>query len=178
MGLLLEQITKEEFDMSMGNAYPVVGSVVRVSLAGAFSHTGIYVGENRIVEITEVNGKALVQLVTPKQFLKGNGGDLSPRTGRHIKVASAKCAKYDYLYALGSQDIADRALEAVGSSRGEYYVLCNNCHQFTRYCITGIDDEASTPWTVSDIDKALQKKFGVCDVYWCGVGNAFPDCES
>ena len=47
--------------------------------------------------------------------------------------------------------------EAIGS-RGEYYFMCNNCHQFTRYCVTGVDDESSTPWTVDDIVEALKKK--------------------
>ena len=55
--------------------------------------------------------------------------------------------------------------EAIGS-RGEYYFMCNNCHQFTRYCVTGVDDESSTPWTVDDIVEALKKKFVEDEICW------------
>ena len=53
----------------MDTVHPVVGSVVRTDLAfGLASHTGIYVGENRIVEITEVDDEARVQIVPPLPF--------------------------------------------------------------------------------------------------------------
>ena len=152
----------------MDTVHPVVGSVVRTDLAfGLASHTGIYVGENRIVEITEVEDEARVQIVTPRQFLDGGW----TRTGAYVYVASEKFDNGD-LYALGSQSIADRALAAVGP-RGRYYAMCNNCHQFTRYCITGIDNEYSTPWTVDDIVEALKKRFRVDDVYWRSAGGVF-----
>jgi len=166
----LSSIAKNVF---MDEVHPVVGSVVRTDLAlGLASHTGIFVGDNRIVEITEVDDKARVQIVSPKQFV--NGG--ATRTGVYIYTAAAKYANGD-LYALGDHGIADRALKAVGS-RGKYFTMCNNCHQFTRYCITGIDDEFSTPWTVDDIVEALKEKFGVDDVYWRSTGSAFSGYKS
>lgn len=144
----------------MDQVSPVPGCVVRADIClGLSSHTGIYVGGDTIIEITDVDGEAMVRSVTPSEFL--NGGET--RTGAYIYVAASE--RGDEMYALGCEDIARRARQALGS-RGKYFTLCNNCHQFTRYCILGEDDEDSTPWTVDDIVEALKSKFGVEDVYW------------
>lgn len=144
----------------MDQVSPKIGCVVRTDLwLGLATHTGIYVGDNTIIEITEEDDTARVRAVTPKEFVSGGPN----RTGVYIYIA---CGKSDgEVYALGSEDIARRAREAIGS-RGEYYFMCNNCHQFTRYCVTGVDDESSTPWTVDDIVEALKKKFVEDEICW------------
>ena len=63
---------------------PKPGSVLKVDLAaGLACHTGIYVGNNRIVEMTNQNGTGIIKKVSPKYFL-----DYSlVRTGLFIYVA-------------------------------------------------------------------------------------------
>lgn len=101
---------------------PVPGSVVYTDLIPNYmQHSGIYVGDNRIVEL---NSKGNVCLVTPDQFI--NGG-----LGLRIRVSSSKGK------AVGSSNVAERALAQVGN-REEYHLLMNNCHKFTSGCLTGI----------------------------------------
>lgn len=157
----LSSIVKNVF---MDTVNPVPGSIVRTDLmCGLFSHTGVYVGKNQIIEITDIGGKAKVQSVSVKGFLSGG----VMRTGVYIYVAAGKSG--DELYPLASREISERARKACGG-RGKYFTMCNNCLQFTRYCITGEDDETSTPWTVDDIVEALKSKYGVDDVYWRSTG--------
>jgi len=146
---------------------PKAGSVVRCDLLGGIvaSHTGICVGQNEIVEIQENDGWAYVHIASLTDFLTSS----IVRTGRYLYVASAPSAD-GRMVALGSSDIAQRAREAIGSRRGKYFTLCNNCHQFTRYCVEGIDRDESTPWGVEDVVEALKDKFGVRNVVWRSTG--------
>lgn len=144
---------------------PRLGSVLRCDLVGGIaSHTGVCVGHSEIAEITEVRGRAKVMIVSPHDFLSAS----LLRTGCYIYVASAEMN--GKMRALGSSVVARRARRLEGTTRGDYYTLCNNCHQFTRYCITGVDDESSTPWGVDDIVEALKEEFCVDDVCWRSTG--------
>ena len=130
---------------------PKPGSVLKVDLAaGLVCHTGIYVGNNRIVEMTNQKGTGIIKKVPPKYFL-----DYSlVRTGLFIYVACGiKDGKY---YPLAAPEIAERALAAVGR-KTEYSLLLDNCHMFTEYCITGKYD--SLLGTLLNIEMALVRKF-------------------
>lgn len=145
---MLESIYKNCF---CDPVLPKPGSVLKVDLAaGLACHTGIYVGQNRIVELTNENGTGIIKKVPPKYFL-----DYSlVRTGVFIYVA---CGEKDgKLYPLAAPEIAERALAAVGNET-EYNVLLDNCHQFTEYCITGKRD--SLIGTLLNIEFALVRKF-------------------
>lgn len=101
---------------------PVPGSVVYTELIPNYmQHSGIYVGENRIVEL---NSEGNICLVTPDQFISGG-------LGLRIRVSSSNGK------AVGSSSVAERALAQVGK-REEYHLLLNNCHKFTSGCLTGI----------------------------------------
>lgn len=104
---------------------PVLGAILHCSLFGV-EHTGIYVGNNNIVEL---NGDGTVRLTTPEGFISGTNAI-------SIYVACHGTSP------LGGAHIAERALEMVGKSRS-YNFLMDNCHQFTVGCITG-DFENST----------------------------------
>lgn len=113
---------------------PVRGSILKIDLDGNFfassSHTGIYVGDNRIVEMTNVNGTGIIQDVSPHEFLTFS----AHRTGVFIYVACGK--KNGKYYPLGSEDIAERAERSIGNSVA-YNILYDNCHLFVEDCISG-----------------------------------------
>ena len=90
------------------------------------------------------------------------------RTGVTIYVAASGGE------ALGSAAIARRARASLNRSRGEYKLLENNCHMFTRYCITGIDSDESV-LTEEEIEEILCDTFGVDSVTWCSTGLGYGD---
>lgn len=116
---------------------PIVGSVLHCSLFGA-EHTGIYVGNNTIVELT---GDGIVRKTSPAGFIDGTNA---------ISIYVA-C---DGTTPLGGEHIAERAREMVGRSRA-YNVVMDNCHQFTAGCITG-DFENSTNF-FTFVESSIQK---------------------
>jgi hypothetical protein len=117
-------IIRGEVKRLMGVVSPSVGSVVYCDLAEYVEHTGIYIGDNKIVHL---DGSGIVEVVTPKQFMgRLNGFNSSA----HIYVSCKGKS------AVGGKAIAERAKKMVGSNR-RYNILLDNCHQFTSGCITG-----------------------------------------
>ena len=142
---------------------PVVGSVLKCDLAlNMASHTGIYLGNDRIAEVTEINGRARVRAVSPDEFLNGDSDSMA-RTGAFIYVAACDGE------ALGSAEIARRARTWLNRSRGEYGVTDNNCHKFTAYCITGSEPD-DVIWSEDEIAELVADAFGVDSVEWCSTG--------
>ena len=95
VGNLLESIAAEFKD----RVKPVPGSVLRVDLCGGANflggricHTGIYLGNDEIAEITNVRGKARAHVVDPSDFLNGQGTNFI-RTGLNIYVATDGCGR-------------------------------------------------------------------------------------
>lgn len=144
---------------------PRRGSVLKVDLAcGSVVHTGVYLGNDRIAEVTDLDGDAVVREVSPSEFLNGDG---LVRTGTYIYVAAAK-EKGKYR-ALASESIARRAERSLGH-RGKYNLAFNNCHMFTRYCITGEEQNLPT-WSINRVASAIRDKFGVGHVSWRSTGD-------
>ena len=94
-------------------------------LLGSAEHSGIYVGDNKIVELT---GDGVVREVSFEQFV--STGESLVRTGFTVY---ALCNKKGIL---ANPKIAKRALDKRDNSRG-YNLFTRNCHQFTAGCITG-----------------------------------------
>ncbi len=143
---------------------PRIGSVVKVDLLGkellnsqtvtrSLCHTGIYIGNDEIVEWANIDGTATVRIVSAEEFIEGD--DCISRTGLFIYVA-CKQDRNGNCIAMGSQDIAERAKSAVGET-SKYRILFNNCHMFTQYCITGKKSDCST--FLSGVEVALDNKF-------------------
>ena len=132
---------------------PLPGSVLKVDLGlnpvDSMCHTGIYVGNGRIVEMTNDGGIGTIQVVTPDHFLNYSLW----RTGVFIYVACGrKRGKY---YPLADPKTAERALKAVGD-RTKYNLLWDNCHLFAEYCISGRNN--SPIGTLKSVEKALIRK--------------------
>jgi len=153
---------------------PVPGSVLKCDLAGGANflggtlcHTGIYLGNDRIVEITKVGSRrrAKVHIVDPSDFLNGKGTNFI-RTGINIYVATDGEGR-----ALGGDDIAKCALDyrIAHRSRGTYDLVDNNCHTFTVRCVTGAEP-ADAQLTERDVERALKRKFGCRKVTWEPTG--------
>ena len=166
LGSLLESLAAEFKD----KVKPVPGCVLKCDLAGGANllggtlcHTGIYLGNDRVVEIAKVGSKrrAKVHIVDPSDFLDGKGTNFV-RTGINIYVATDGEG-----HVLGGDDIAKRALDyrIAHRSRGTYDLVDNNCHKFTVRCVTGVEPEAAQ-LTERDIERALKEKFGCRNVTW------------
>ena len=150
MGGFLESLVKNVF---CDVVKPRIGSVVKVDLSIGADHTGIYIGNDEIVEVANVDDIATVRIVSAEEFIEGD--DCISRIGAFIYVA-CKQDRDGNCIAMGSQDIADRASAMVGNS-SEYNLIFNNCHMFTEYCITGKKHDLSG--LLWGVETALDKKF-------------------
>lgn len=100
-------------------AAPVEGSILYTELLFSYAeHSGVYLGNNQIVEL---NRRGEIQVVSPVGFT-------SSGTGNRIYV-SCRGKK-----AIGSKMVAERASRMVGRMRN-YNIVLNNCHQFTSRCL-------------------------------------------
>lgn len=104
--------------------YPLPGSVVLCDLVETEYHSGIYVGNNRIVHL---EGSGEIRCVSPERFLKRLGGLTE------AKVIFVSCDSDGD--PVGDDETAERALSMVGKRR-DYNLVFDNCHQFTSGCIT------------------------------------------
>lgn len=102
----------------------VPGAIVCCKLRFDFEHTGVYVGENKIVELA-ANG--YIEKLSPLDFIYKS----LYREGFVIYTACD-----DKGNCLHRPAIAERALSMIGKKRN-YHPLHDNCHQFTAGCITG-----------------------------------------
>ena len=119
-----KHVSEYIIDEMKGRVLPVRGSVVYCDLTlgnGLAEHTGIYIGNDKIVHL---NRHGFIEAVSPKQFISG------PITGFNIYVS---CEGES---AVGADEVADFAELMIGKSR-DYNVLIDNCHQFTAGCLIG-----------------------------------------
>ena len=174
IGSLLESIAAEFKD----KVKPMPGSVLKCDLAlgadflgGSLCHTGIYLGNDEIAEITNEDGVAKVNVVDPADFLNGQGTNFL-RTGINIYVATNGRGR-----ALGSPRVANcaRALAELGE-RGGYDLVDNNCHTFTIRCITG-EESVDAKLTECDVEEALKETYGCSDVTWESTGYSTISCS-
>ena len=118
---------------------PEIGSIVYCDLmAGYADHSGIYIGNNKIVHL---DGSGYVECVTPKQFMARLGG-----FGTAISIY-VSCDDED---AVGSSLVAKRAKEQIGKYRN-YNFLLDNCHQFVSGCLHGdFENHHNFLWMLKD----------------------------
>ena len=154
---LLESFVKNVF---CDVVKPRIGSIVKVDLGGKdllkirdLCHTGVYIGNDEIVEVANIDDVATIRIVSAEEFIEGD--DFCSRVGTFIYVA-CKQDRNGNCIAMGSKDIADRARAAVGRT-SEYSLLFNNCHMFTQYCITG-KRHGLGPYLLH-VETALDNKF-------------------
>ncbi|WP_416189757.1 lecithin retinol acyltransferase family protein [Neisseria sp. CCUG17229] len=100
---------------------PVIGSVLWCDLWNV-EHSGIYIGNNKIVHL---DGSGTVEIVSPKKFMARLNG-----WNNAISIfVSCKNGK-----PVGSKKAATLAKKHVGKNR-QYHLLVDNCHRFTAGCL-------------------------------------------
>ena len=134
---------------------PLPGSVVICSLAGGLEvHSGIYAGDDQIIEL---NGNGEIISISPYLFLEGLGDGLPFRTGISVYVACNGCKP------LANVEICHRA-QAKCHQQTNYNVVLDNCHDFTRYCLTG-----GKPTGITDSNKlftVIAQEYGLDRLTW------------
>lgn len=122
-------------DSCRDQVHPVIGSVLYTDLIfGYAEHSGIYIGNDEIVEL---NSKGNIEIVSAVEFVSGG-------TGVHIYVSCQDT------YPVGSEKAAELALDMAGNE-STYGFLTNNCHMFTAGCITGNFNNSNTfLWMLKD----------------------------
>ncbi len=119
--ILAANVAKSLVDGVRDKVTPKQGSVVYCDLiVGVASHSGIYIGNNEIVQLS---GSGRIERVSPKKFIRGG-------TAVNIYVS---CYEDE---AVGSVLAAERARSQVGCRRN-YDPMSDNCHRFSAGCLTG-----------------------------------------
>ncbi|WP_085725519.1 lecithin retinol acyltransferase family protein [Pseudomonas sp. R37(2017)] len=124
----INTILEEVFD---SQCILLPGSIVACDLGlGLLDHTGIYIGQNQIVER---NGDGNIRKVSITTFINAS----TLRTGVTLYAACANGR------LIASPEIAKRAREVVGTDAG-YHLIDNNCHKLTAYLATGRRHDITT----------------------------------
>jgi hypothetical protein len=122
---------------------PYAGTPVYTELGfGLMEHSGIYMGQGRLVEL---NGRGGIADVTIKEFT----GHLT--TFNHeLWVPVLK--KPEFEAVISFSNAYENALEALFNSSGRNYnLILDNCHQFTSGCITGdFENSDNFLWMLKD----------------------------
>ena len=127
-------------------APPPAGTPLLVSLALAFEHTGIYLGDNHVAEL---NGDGQVKAVSLTRFVNGTDDGFWPiRNGTRI-FAACDARSRRPLADTRALATARAALEG-GQIRAGYDFAQINCHLFTAACVRGIPPR----------DRKFRKLFG------------------
>ncbi|MFD2167030.1 hypothetical protein ACFSJY_12285 [Thalassotalea euphylliae] len=127
-------------------AKPAIGSIVCCGIGGVLDHTGIWVGDNTIVEL---DGNGLVKPLSSKRFT-------NERSGKRIFVACDSTAT-----PLATKGAAERAIQQIYQYR-DYHLFDNNCHQFIWQCIQPNDEPLTT---FRELNKRLARLHDK-QVYW------------
>lgn len=114
-------VPPSQWQTGLARVKPLVGSLVCCHVYGIIEHTGVWLGEDCVVEL---HGSGLVRAVSEQRFLAG-------RTGSKIFVACSR----QHQPLIASQ-VAQRAAKAIYQYR-DYDVFDNNCHRFVWACISG-----------------------------------------
>jgi len=125
---------------------PNLGAIVCCGIGGVLDHTGIWIGDNTIIE---VDGNGLVKAVSPQRFTQD-------RSGKGIFIACDSLG-----IPLASEMAAQRAIEQIYQVR-DYHLFANNCHQFIWQCFHA-DGQAITTFKALSIH--IAKLFDRV-IYW------------
>lgn len=126
---------------------PIPGCIVCCYVFGVIEHTGIWLGDDCLVEL---HGSGLVRAVSVKRFLAG-------RTGSQIYLAC------NHLHQpLIADAVLTRAEQAIYQYR-EYDLFDNNCHRFVWSCISQRGEEVVKGF--NELNQKLAEYFNQA-IYW------------
>ncbi len=145
--------------------YPKIGSILRTELiAGGADHSGIYIGNNQIIEITEKNGLGCVEITDFNDFVHSS----SARTGVTVYIAIDKLSK-DIIFDNKIINIANKYI----GKKNKYQLMKDNCHSFVHKCIINEDfGKITSVWKFKHLTESISKNLNnnrlvqwvVCDI--------------
>lgn len=133
------------FDTHQTSA-PAIGAVVCCGIGGVLEHTGIWVGEDTIIEL---DGQGLIKPISVKRFTK-------ERSGSKIFIACDSLGN-----PLASELAAERAVKQIFQYQ-DYHLLENNCHQFIWQCFKPNDESLTT---FKSLNRRIAKHFNR-KIFW------------
>lgn len=144
------------------------GTVLICELMQITHHSGIYLGNGKVVELF---GDGRYQSVSLKEFLRGAPGE-NYRTGTHVYAACNTDGK-----PLGSTEVAECARGFVGSTT-DYKLDANNCHLFSATChtngeirkISGLARAVKT-FSIGKLCREIQTFHNTEKLRWLPIGN-------
>lgn len=107
---------------------PEYGAIVCCGIGGLLDHTGIWVGDDTIIEL---DGNGLIKAVSSARFTQ-------ERSGENIFIACDSNAE-----PITSELAAERATSQIFQYR-DYHVIENNCHNFIWQCFSPNDGQITT----------------------------------
>lgn len=139
-----------------------IGTPVYCNLAVLVEHSGIYVGNGKIIHLANEGG-GVIEKVTPERFVARLDG-MNPSTPIYY-ACSKETGK-----PLARKIFAQRAEKKLGAYA--YNLAYKNCHGFTRGCITGEFKNVDMTWKIDDITCALMEYFYEDDLTYKLAKNA------
>lgn len=139
---------------------PVKGCILKCDLGVLLEHTGLYVGDGKIVSL---NRHSQIRFENEHSFFPPG---TNPQSNR---IYAACYGETDEL--LSSPLIARRAKKKV-DQKTPYNVLFNNCHRFTVGCITGnFENEVVSFSQLEDVIFAHQEELRKKPPFWIRLKN-------
>lgn len=125
---------------------PIEGSIVYTDLTLTESHSGIYIGNNKIVHImVDPVTESFVESSSPKEFTQSN---------LHNKLIYVGCNSQ---CIVGDSVIAKNAIDYIGE-RSFYGLVFKNSHDFTELCLDSVADHQTNSELVQKTLKTLKSK--------------------
>ncbi|MGS0695849.1 lecithin retinol acyltransferase family protein [Shewanella sp. 0m-4] len=125
---------------------PMPGAIVCCFVFGVIEHTGIWLGDNTLVEL---HGSGLVRAVSTQRFLAGRSGSRIYQACNHLHQP------------LIGTEVLRRAKQSIFSYR-EYDLFDNNCHRFVWHCLSGEERALSS---FGKLNNQIGRYFSEA-VYW------------
>ncbi len=146
--------------LAFPEVFPVKGCILKCDLTVFLEHTGLYIGNGKIVSL---NRHSQIRIENSRSFFPPGTNPASNR----IYVACYGNTDEP----LRSSAIAKRAKKKV-NQQTPYNVLFNNCHRFTAGCITGnFDNDVVSFSQLEDVILAHQEQLRPKQPWWIRLKN-------
>lgn len=144
-------IYPSDFLVSEQSIKPQVGAIVCCGIGGILDHTGIWLGDNLIVELA---GNGLIKAISSERFI-------NERSGKQIFIACDSKGR-----PLVNEAAAQLASQQIYQYR-DYHMIDNNCHHFIWQCFKPKDHSLTT---FKSLNERLAQYFDRV-IYWdlCNV---------
>lgn len=136
--------------MTTDKVTPLRGCVLSCHLGLLVDHSGVYIGDDRIVHM---DGDKGIEVVSPCEFV-GRLNGVNPAFAIWCACRNGR--------PVGGEKIAKRAELAMGESYWrDYSLLTRNCHMLTQYCVSGKRDNGIFDFKFSNLEDVIRDKMDV-----------------